>query len=100
MNFNEQNWVEHKATKTRSFRLMFPNDYGISVLAEQTEGLYEVAILKRQSDGIKLCYESGLTEDVFRYLSEEEVILLSKKVESLQKKSLRYTVKNSKWVEL
>jgi len=80
MNLTNQDWKENKATKTRSFRLMFPNSYGVSVLEEQTEGEYEVAILKESSNKVNLCYDSGLTEDVFRYLSEEEVIDLVEKV--------------------
>jgi len=80
MNLTNQDWKENKATKTRSFRLMFPNSYGVSVLEEQTEGEYEVAILKESSNKVNLCYDSGLTEDVFRYLSEGEVIDLIEKV--------------------
>jgi len=83
MNLMNQDWEENKATKTRSFRLMFPNSYGVSVLEEQTEGEYEVAILKESSKKVNLCYDSGLTEDVFRYLSEEEVIDLVEGVKSL-----------------
>lgn len=84
MNLTNQNWKENKATKTRSFRLMFPNSYGVSVLEEQTEGAYEVAILKESLNKVNLCYDSGLTEDVFRFLSEEEVINLVEGVKSLQ----------------
>jgi hypothetical protein len=78
-----QDWKENKATKTRSFRLMFPNSYGVSVLEEQTGAAYEVAILKKSSNTVALCYDSGLTEDVFRYLSEEEVIDLIEGVKGL-----------------
>ena len=85
MNLTNQDWEVNKATKTRSFRLMFPNSYGVSVLEEQTEGEYEVAILKERSNKVNLCYDSGLTEDVFRYLSEEEVIDLVERVKGLQK---------------
>lgn len=84
MNLTNQDWKENKATKTRSFRLMFPNSYGVSVLQEQTEGAYEVAILKESSNKVNLCYDSGLTEDVFRYLSEEEVMDLVEGVKGLQ----------------
>ena len=83
MNLTNQDWRENKATQTRSFRLMFSNSYGVSVLEEQTEGEYEVAILKESSNKVNLCYDSGLTEDVFRYLSEEEVIDLVEGVKSL-----------------
>lgn len=83
MNLTNQDWRENKATKTRSFRLMFPNSYGVSVLEEQTEGEYEVAILKESSNKVNLCYDSGLSEDVFRYLSEEEVIDLVEGVKGL-----------------
>lgn len=47
----------------------FDNGYGVSVLPELDQTRYEVAILR---DG-KLCYDSGLTSDVFRYQTVDEV---------------------------
>ena len=47
----------------------FDNGFGVSVIPEVDQKHYEVAILR---DG-KLCYDSGLTPDVFRYLTVDEV---------------------------
>ena len=47
----------------------FSNGYGISVVPEADGKSWQVAIL---CNG-KLCYDSGLTEDVFRYLTEDSV---------------------------
>jgi len=47
----------------------FDNGYGLSILPESDGERYEVAILK---DG-HITYESGLTEDVFRYVTVDAV---------------------------
>jgi hypothetical protein len=47
----------------------FPNSYGLSIIPESDGKHYEVAVLK---DGF-ITYESGLTEDVFRFVTVDSV---------------------------
>ncbi len=47
----------------------FENSYGLSIIPESDGATYEVAVLK---DG-SITYESGLTEDVFRYVTVDSV---------------------------
>ena len=47
----------------------FPNSYGLSIVPEADGATYEVAVLKNGA----ITYESGLTDDVFRYLSVDSV---------------------------
>jgi hypothetical protein len=53
---------------------LFENGFGCSVIPESDNVHYEVAIL-RHSDGVRshLCYDSGLTSDVFRYQTVDDV---------------------------
>jgi hypothetical protein len=62
--------------------LEFNNGYGVSVVVESDctmSGLHEVAILK---DG-SICYSSSITEDVFRYLTSDEVTEIMEKAQNL-----------------
>jgi hypothetical protein len=47
----------------------FPNSYGLSVVPESDGKTYEVAVT---CNG-KLCYDSGITEDVLRYVTVDSV---------------------------
>jgi hypothetical protein len=47
----------------------FANGYGLSIIPESDGKHYEVAVLK---DGF-ITYESGLTEDVFRFVTVDSV---------------------------
>lgn len=65
----------------------FSNGYGASVVKGPhtyggLEGFYELAVLH---DG-ELCYDSGLTEDVFGWLTPSEVSDLLEKIEALPPK--------------
>lgn len=53
---------------------MFDNGFGVSVIPESDGLHYEVAIL-RHTDKVRshICYDSGLTDDVFRYLTVDDV---------------------------
>ncbi len=53
---------------------LFDNGFGCSVIPESDMQHYEVAIL-RHSNKVKshICYDSGLTDDVFRYLTVDDV---------------------------
>ena len=48
---------------------VFANNYGISILPESDGKSYEVAVLRNG----KICSNSGLTEDVLRYISLDSV---------------------------
>ena len=47
----------------------FANNYGISILPESDGKSYEVAIFRNG----KICSNSGITEDVLRYISLDSV---------------------------
>lgn len=47
----------------------FSNSYGLSIVPEADGVTYEVAVLKNNA----ITYESGLTEDVFRFLTVDSV---------------------------
>jgi hypothetical protein len=47
----------------------FPNSYGLSIVPEADGATYEVAVLKNNA----ITYESGLTEDVLRFLTVDSV---------------------------
>ena len=63
---------------------LFENGFGCSVIPEPDCLHYEVAIL-RHENGIRshVCYDSGLTQDVFRYLTVEDVHYIVEKARNL-----------------
>ena len=67
----------------------YDNGYGASVIRTDfsygnNSGLWEVAVLSVDSQGVwGLCYDSGLTDDVLGYLSDENVEDLLTKIERL-----------------
>lgn len=63
---------------------LFPNGFGVSIIPEADQQSYEVAVLEHNSKGnSQVCYTSGLTFDVFRYLTRDEVSEVVKQVENL-----------------
>lgn len=58
---------------------IFENEYGASVISRigsygGREGLWEIAVLKNDGNGkYNICYDSGITDDVIGYLSDEQV---------------------------
>jgi hypothetical protein len=53
---------------------LFPNNFGVSVIPESDQKHYEVAILRHQNGKHShVDYNSGLTKDVFRYLTVDSV---------------------------
>ena len=53
---------------------MFDNGFGVSVIPESDYKHYELAILRHDGKARShICYDSGLTDDVFRYLTRDEV---------------------------
>jgi hypothetical protein len=47
----------------------FPNGYGLSIVPESDGKTYEVAVMRNG----KLCYDSGITADVLRYLTVDSI---------------------------
>lgn len=75
-------------------RKYFPNGFGVSIIPEMNylkpdypalEGVYELAVLSHRGDGVgsTLCYDSGITDDVLRFLTLEQVVETASRVESL-----------------
>jgi hypothetical protein len=53
---------------------LFDNGFGVSVIPESDKVHYEVAILSHDNGNRShVCYTSGLTEDVLRYLTVDSV---------------------------
>lgn len=53
---------------------LFPNNFGVSVIPETDREHYEVAILQHDNGKrVTICVTSGLTNDVFRFLSRDSV---------------------------
>ena len=49
--------------------VMFPNGYGLSIVPESDGKTYEVAVMLNGA----VCYDSGITEDVLRYLTVDSI---------------------------
>jgi hypothetical protein len=67
MNLSDCTFYKHPAGFQATVR--FENAYGLSIIPESDGEHYEVAILK---DG-HITYDSGLTEDVFRFVTVDSV---------------------------
>jgi hypothetical protein len=66
-------------------RKLFENNYGASIIPENDGKTYEVAILThKEGKRPSICYDSGLTTDVFRYLSAEKVRDLIVEIQTLE----------------
>ena len=66
-------------------RKLFDNNYGLSIIPEIDGETYEVAVLQHKNGKRpSICYDSGLTTDVFRYLSADEVRDLISKTQTLE----------------
>lgn len=66
-------------------RIIFENGWGISVIQNPfsyggSDGLYEIAVLDKDGE---ISYDSGLTEDVVGYLTEDEVSDWMEKIQKL-----------------
>jgi len=83
------NFREFKQSKTfmgHGYRTTFENGYGASIIPEGfDEGIYdenelrELAVLKNDD----LCYDTEITDDVLRRLTEEEVNEICVRIQSL-----------------
>jgi hypothetical protein len=64
---------------------LFENGFGVSVIPESDNIHYEVAILEHKSGTHShVCYCSGITDDVLRYLSVDDVHDIIARVRNLQ----------------
>jgi hypothetical protein len=53
---------------------LFENGFGVSIIPEADNIHYEIAILRHKSRSHSyLCYDSGLTDDVLRWLTVDQV---------------------------
>jgi hypothetical protein len=65
-------------------RELFDNNYGISVIPESDGETYEVAVLRHsQGRHAHLTYESGVTDDVERYCTVDQVDELIEQIRNL-----------------
>ena len=63
---------------------LFDNGFGCSVIPEPDCIHYEVAILEHKNGNHShICYTSGLTSDVFRYLTVDDVHTVIAKARNL-----------------
>jgi hypothetical protein len=77
MNLADLTFREHFAGFQAVAR--FENSYGLSIVPESDGEHYEVAVLRNG----RLCHDSGLTRDVFRYLTVDSIDDLAAVVRSL-----------------
>lgn len=61
----------------------YDNGFGISVIPEGDGESYELAVFR----GGKLCYDSGITDDVLRFLSVDQVHQVALRVRNLKEGS-------------
>jgi hypothetical protein len=53
---------------------LFENGFGISVIPEPDNAHYEIAVLRHKNGKHShVCYDSGLTDDVLRWLTVDQV---------------------------
>ena len=72
LNIEDLEFRSHKA----GFQAVahFENGWGVSILPEANMVSYEVAILRHENGNHShVSYESGITEDVLRYLTRDQV---------------------------
>jgi len=66
----------------------YPNGYGVSIVKHSfsygnTQGLWELAVLKGNESEWDLCYETEITNGVLGYLTEKDVNQVCKRVSEL-----------------
>ena len=85
--FKELNFQPHRMGMGQQCIVQFPNGYGASIVkGEYTyggpKGLYELAVFGKNGE---ITYDTPITEDVFGYLSEEEVEKILIDIKNLDK---------------
>jgi hypothetical protein len=72
MQLGDFDFVKHPAGFQA--RKLFDNGFGASIIPESDGVHYEIAILRHNNGKhARLCYDSGLTDDVIRYATVDEV---------------------------
>ena len=66
----------------------YPNGYGASIVQHEfsygsKDGLWELAVIKGNSDDWNICYDTPITGDVLGYLTEEDVDKTLEEIKSL-----------------
>ena len=91
MKWSDIQWRKHQYTSAQHSRLSFGDEYELSIVTELNEpGLYELAIFQHgefiQLPGI---HPEGdeLLDDVLRFQTQEEVVGIVRKLESITGKS-------------
>lgn len=91
MKWSDIMWEDHPFSSAKHSRLSFGDEYELSIVQELNEpGLYELAILQHgefiQLPGI---HPEGdeLLDDVLRFQTQEEVVGIVRKLESITGKS-------------
>ncbi len=79
MNLAELTFYRHPVSGFQALA-EFDNGYGLSIIPESDGATYEVAVLFNGT----ITYESGLTEDVFRYLTVDSIDDIAAVARSLQ----------------
>jgi hypothetical protein len=78
----------HYTTDGVQAKHFFPNGYGVSVVRFPgsygcEQGLYEVAVIKGNTDDFELCYDTPITDDVMGHRDEQDVEIIMKEVADL-----------------
>lgn len=68
------------------------NNYGASIVKHSfsygnKQGLWELAVIEWDKEDFELTYETEITNDVLGYLSDNDVMEILEKIESLPNKS-------------
>jgi hypothetical protein len=64
---------------------LFENGFGISVIPEPDNAHYEIAVLRHKNGKHShVCYDSGLTDDVLRWLTVDQVHNVIARARNLQ----------------
>ena len=85
MNIYELNFKHNPYAGGKQARIHFNNGYGASVVTGSEASYtndklpYELAVLK----GEEICYDTGLTSDVFSYQTAEDIEKVLDQIESL-----------------
>ena len=84
MNIDKLNFKPNPYIGGWQARIHFKNGYGASVITGKTsytndQRPYELAVLK----GEELCYDTGLTSDVFAYQTAEDIEAVLDQIASL-----------------